>query len=388
MAAASPVRPSPRGAARTPPRPPRPATGDPRSGAPRRRMTMLAEGRQTDARVSLDRNLAFELVRVTEAAALASARWMGKGDKNAADQAAVNAMRFMLDTVDMDGIVVIGEGEKDEAPMLYTGEQIGNGQPPQVDIAVDPIDGTTLLSKGLPNSVSVVALAKRGSMLGWKGIAYMEKLAVGPIGKGHVSLELSIEENLKALASAKKVDVDDLTVVILERDRHNEMIGRVRAAGARVKLITDGDIAGGIMPAMEETGIDMLLGIGGSPEAVTTACALKCLGGDLQCRYWPRNDKERELAEQQNLPLGQILTIDDLVADEDVFFALTGVTTGELVRGVRYADHGAYTETLAMRGRSGTVRRVQSRHNFDKLMRYSALAYDDPRDGETGSGGA
>jgi fructose-1,6-bisphosphatase II len=302
---------------------------------------------------------------------------MGKGNKIAADQAAVNAMRFALDSVDMDGIVVIGEGEKDEAPMLYTGERIGNGSPPQVDIAVDPVDGTTLLSKGLPNSVSVVALARRGSMLGWKGIAYMEKIAVGPVGKGVVSLDLSVEENLRALASAKHCDPEDLTVVILDRDRHNEMIRRVREAGARVKLITDGDIAGGIMPAMEETGMDMLLGIGGSPEAVTTACALKCLGGDIQCRYWPRNDEERELAEKQKLPLGQILTIDDLVADDDVFFALTGVTTGELVHGVRYTATGALTETLAMRGRSGTIRRIQSSHNFSKLMRYSALAYDE-----------
>ena len=337
---------------------------------------MLTGERRTDARASLDRNLAFELVRVTEAAALASARWMGKGDKIAADQAAVNAMRFALDTVDMDGIVVIGEGEKDEAPMLYTGEQIGNGQPPQVDIAVDPIDGTTLLSKGLPNSVAVVALARRGSMLPWKGIAYMEKIAVGPIGKGKVSLELSIEENIKALAAAKGGDPDDLTVVILDRDRHAEIIRRVREVGARVKLITDGDIAGGIMPALEETGMDLLLGIGGSPEAVTTACALKCLGGDIQCRYWPRNDAERATMEREGLSTETILTIDDLVADDDVFFSLTGVTTGELVRGVRYSPHSAFTETLAMRGKSGTVRRVQSTHNFDKLMRYSALAYD------------
>jgi fructose-1,6-bisphosphatase II len=340
---------------------------------------MLTEERRTGtAQTNLGRNLSFELARVTEAAALASARWMGKGDKVAADQAAVNAMRFALDSVDMDGIVVIGEGEKDEAPMLYTGERIGNGLPPETDIAVDPVDGTTLLSKGLPNSVSVVALARRGTMLGWKGIAYMEKIAVGPVGKGHVSLELSVEENLRALASAKKVDVDDLTVVILERDRHNEIIRRVREAGARVKLITDGDIAGGIMPSMDETGMDLLLGIGGSPEAVTTACALKCLGGDLQCRYWPRNDQERETAEEQQLPLGKILTIDDLVADDDVFFALTGVTSGELVRGVRYTARGADTETLAMRGKSGTVRRIRSSHNFQKLMRYSALAYDKP----------
>ena len=339
---------------------------------------MLAEERRSTGAspASLDRNLAFDLVRVTEAAALASARWMGKGDKNAADQAAVNAMRVMLDTVDMDGVVVIGEGEKDEAPMLYTGEQIGNGQPPQVDIAVDPIDGTTLLSKGLPNSVSVVALAKRGSMLAWKGIAYMEKIAVGPVGKGVVSLAQSVEENIRALASAKGGDPDDLTVVILDRDRHAELIRRVREVGARVKLISDGDIAGGIMPALEETGMDLLLGIGGSPEAVTTACALKCLGGDIQCRYWPRNDAERDLMERQGLSTEAILTIDDLVADDDVFFSLTGVTSGELVRGVRYSPRGARTETLAMRGKSGTVRRVQSTHNFDKLMRYSALAYE------------
>ncbi len=349
---------------------------------------MAADDRRPgDPAKTLDRNIAFELVRVTEAAALASARWMGKGNKIAADQAAVNAMRFTLDSVDMDGIVVIGEGEKDDAPMLYTGERIGNGLPPETDIAVDPIDGTTLLSKGLPGSVAVVALARRGSMLGWKGIAYMEKIAVGPSGKGHVSLDLSVEENLRSLASAKKVDVDDLTVVILDRDRHAEIIRRVRDAGARVKLITDGDIAGGIMPAMEETGIDMLLGIGGSPEAVTTACALKGMGGDIQCRYWPRNDAERQIAEEQNLPLGKILTIDDLVADDDVFFALTGITTGELVHGVRYTHDGAYTETLAMRGKSGTVRRVQSNHNFSKLMRYSALAYDDGGTPTGGSGG-
>ncbi|MCC6179583.1 MAG: class II fructose-bisphosphatase [Chloroflexi bacterium] len=337
---------------------------------------------------SLDRNLSFDLARVTEAAALTSARWMGKGNKNAADQAAVSAMRFALGSVAMDGIVVIGEGEKDEAPMLYTGERIGNGQPPETDIAVDPIDGTTLLSKGLPNSVAVVALARRGSMLGWKGIAYMEKIAVGPVGKGVVSLELSVAENLRALASAKGGAVDDLTVVILDRDRHADLIRQVRDAGARVKLISDGDIAGGIMPALDETGIDMLLGIGGSPEAVTTACALKCLGGDLQCRYWPRNDRERQLAEEQQLPLGQILTIDDLVSDDDVFFSLTGVTGGELVKGVRYAPHKAYTETLAMRGKSGTVRRIESVHNIDKLMRYSAVAYDHADGPAAGGNGA
>ena len=336
------------------------------------------QDRQESAGTGLDRNLAFELARVTEAAALSAARWMGKGDKIAADQAAVNAMRFALGNVDMDGIVVIGEGEKDEAPMLYIGEAIGNGQPPRVDIAVDPVDGTTLLSKGMPNAVAVVALAERGTMYDSPGIVYMEKLAVGPIGKGVVSLEQSVADNVKALAGAKRCDPDDLTVVILDRPRHAALIDEVRETGARIKLISDGDIAGGIMPALEETGIDLLLGIGGSPEAVTTACALKCLGGDIQCRLWPRTDEERARAEEVGLPLGKVLSIDDLVRGDDVFFSLTGVTTGELVRGVRYVPGGAKTETLAMRSRSGTVRRVESTHHFDKLMRYSALAYDQP----------
>jgi fructose-1,6-bisphosphatase II len=339
------------------------------------------EPRQAEARAPLDRNLAFELARVTEAAALASARWMGKGDKVAADQAAVNAMRFALGNVDMDGIVVIGEGEKDEAPMLYIGEEIGNGMPPRVDIAVDPVDGTTLLSKGLPNAVAVVALAERGTMYYPPGIVYMEKLAVGPIGKGKVSLELSVAENVQIMADAKGVDPDDLTVVVLDRPRHEKLIAEIREAGARIKLISDGDIAGGIMPALEETGIDLLMGIGGSPEAVTTACALKCLGGDIQCKLWPRNDGEREQAERLGLALDTVLTIDDLVKGDDVFFSLTGVTNGELVKGVRYFQRGARTETLAMRSRSGTVRRIESEHHFDKLMRYSALAYDQPANG-------
>jgi fructose-1,6-bisphosphatase II len=338
------------------------------------------ERRAAESRRPLDRNLAFELARVTEAAALASARWMGKGDKVAADQAAVNAMRYALGHVDMDGVVVIGEGEKDEAPMLYIGEAIGNGQPPRVDIAVDPIDGTTLLSKGLPNAVAVVALAERGTMYYPPGIVYMEKLAVGPIGKGKVSLELSVGENIRALADARGGDPDDLTVVVLDRPRHAELIEQIREAGARIKLISDGDIAGGIMPALEETGIDMLMGVGGSPEAVTTACALKCLGGDIQCKLWPRNDEERAQAEKLGLALDRVLTIDDLVKSDDVFFSLTGVTDGELVRGVRYFSRGARTETLAMRSRSGTVRRVSAVHHFDKLMRYSELAYDQPEE--------
>ena len=324
----------------------------------------------------LDRNLAFELARVTEAAALAAARWQGKGDKNAADAAAVEAMRFTLSYVDMDGVVVIGEGEKDEAPMLYIGEEIGNGMPPRVDIAVDPIDGTTLTSKGLPNAVSVVALAERGTMYYPPGIVYMEKLAVGPTGRGHVSLELKPTENIRALAKATGRDAEDLTVVVLDRPRHEDLIAEIRETGARVKMISDGDVAGGLMPALEETGVDMLMGVGGSPEAVITAAALKCLGGDIQCKLWPRNDQEREAARELGLALDTVLTIDDLVRGDDVFFSLTGVTDGELVRGVRFFADGARTETLAMRSRSGTVRRIQSVHNFRKLMSYSSLKFE------------
>jgi len=322
----------------------------------------------------LDRNIAMELCRVTEAAALAAARWMGRGNKNALDQAAVNAMRDRLKVIQMDGIVVIGEGEKDEAPMLYMGERIGNGQDPKVDVAVDPVDGTTLLSKGLPNAVSVVALANQGTMYYPPGIVYMEKVAVGPAGKGVCSLEMSIEENIEALAAAKGERVDDLTVVVLDRPRHEELIGRVRATGARIKLISDGDVAGGLMPSLPDTGVDMLLGVGGSPEAVLTAAALKCLGGDIQCKLWPRNEGERAQAEKLGLALDQVLTIDDLVRGDDVFFSLTGVTDGELVKGVHYFPHGATTETLVMRSRSGTLRRISAQHNFEKLEHYAGLA--------------
>src|SRR5690242_551051 len=322
----------------------------------------------------LDRNIAMELCRVTEAAALAAARWMGRGNKNALDQAAVNAMRDRLKVIEMDGVVVIGEGEKDEAPMLYIGEKIGNGSLPKVDVAVDPVDGTTLLSKGLPNAVAVVALAEQGTMYYPPGIVYMDKIAVGPAGKGIVTLEMSIEENIEALAAAKGERVDDLTVVVLDRPRHADLIDRIRATGARIKLISDGDVAGGIMPSLPDTGVDMLLGVGGSPEAVLTAVALKCLGGDIQCKLWPRDDKERAQAEKLGLALDQVLTIDDLVRGDDVFFSLTGVTDGELVKGVHYFPHGATTETLVMRSRSGTVRRIQAVHNFEKLERYTELA--------------
>ena len=328
----------------------------------------------------LDRNLGLEVVRVTEAAALAAGRWMGKGDKEGADQAAVDAMRFALQSVDMDGVVVIGEGEKDEAPMLYIGEQIGNGQPPQVDVAVDPIDGTTVLAKGLPNALTVVALAERGSMYDPRKIFYMDKIAVGPVGRGHISIEATPEENLKALAAAKDCDVNDLTVIILDRPRHEELMGRIRQAGARIKLITDGDVAGALIAAMEEhTGVDMLMGIGGAPEAVLAACALKCIDGDMQCRLWPRTPQEKQDAIANGLPeseFARVLTIDDLCRSDNVFFSATGITNGELLRGVQYSGHGARTHSLMMRSRSGTARWIEAQHRWERVMTYATTPYD------------
>jgi fructose-1,6-bisphosphatase II len=331
-------------------------------------------------RPSMDRNLAFELARVTEAAAMAAARWMGRGDKNGADQAAVTAMRMTLNNVDMDGIVVIGEGEKDEAPMLYIGERVGNGLEPQVDVAVDPIDGTTLLSKGLPNALAVVAIAGRGSMYYPPGIVYMEKLAVGPVGRGVVSLEVSVRENIRELARARKCDPDDLTVVVLDRPRHEQLIREIREAGARIMMISDGDVAGAIMAAMEDyTGVDILMGVGGSPEAVIAAAAMQCLGGEIQCRLWPRTDQEAEQARANGLDLVRVLHTEDLVHDDDVSVALTGVTHGELVNGVRYVGRGARTETLVMRSRSGTIRRIESEHHFGKLSQYVDLPFTGER---------
>ncbi len=328
----------------------------------------------------LDRNLGLELVRVTEAAALAAGRWMGKGDKEAADQAAVDAMRFALESVDMDGVVVIGEGEKDEAPMLYIGEAIGNGQPPRTDIAVDPIDGTTVLAKGLPNALTVVALAERGSMYYPPSIVYMEKVAVGPIGRGRISIEVSPEENLKALAAAKDCDVGDLTVIMLDRPRHADLMFRVRAAGARLKLISDGDVAGALMAAMDEhTGVDMLMGTGGAPEAVLAACALKCCDGDMQCRLAPRNEEEKRAAIAGGLDpseFDRVLTIDDLCKSDNVFFAATGVTNGELLRGVQYYGRGARTHSLSMRSRSGTARWIEAQHRWERLMAYAGTPYN------------
>nr|BAL56057.1 fructose 1,6-bisphosphatase II [uncultured prokaryote] len=329
-----------------------------------------------DRKEQPDRNLALELVRTTEAAALAAGRWMGRGDRNACDRAAVEAMRVVLNAVDMDGVVVIGEGEKDEAPMLYNGERLGTGVPPQVDIAVDPIDGTRLLSLGRANSLSVVALAERGTMYNPGPIVYMNKIAVGPEARGQVDIEAPPAENLRRIARAKGKDVDDLLVVILERDRHKDLIQAVRQAGARIRLITDGDVAGALMTALPETGVDVLMGIGGTPEGVIAACALKCIGGEIQGKLWPRNEEEARLARDMGYDLDQVLTTDDLVRGENIFFAATGITDGELLDGVRYYGWGATTSSLVMRSKSGTVRRIQAQHRWDKLMQFSQIAFD------------
>ncbi len=314
-----------------------------------------------------DRNLALELVRATEAAAMAAARHMGRGDKEAVDQAAVDAMRPVLGQVAMRGIVVIGEGEKDNAPMLYNGEQVGNGADPEVDIAVDPVDGTTMTAKSLPNALAVVALAERGTMFDPGPCMYMEKLAVGPDAADAVDFEAPVEANLRRIAQAKGVDVADLTVSVLERPRHMEaLVGQVRASGARIKFILDGDVAGAIMAARPGTGVDVLVGIGGTPEGVIAACALKCLGGVLFGRLWPRDDDERRRALDAGYDLEQVLTVDDLVAGDNVFFAATGVTDGELLRGVRFEHREAVTQSLSMRSKTGTVRLIDARHPFDK----------------------
>jgi fructose-1,6-bisphosphatase II len=314
-----------------------------------------------------DRNLALELVRVTEAAAMAAARQMGRGDKIAADQAAVNAMRLMFNTVDMDGVVVIGEGEKDEAPMLYNGEKLGTGVLPQVDIAVDPIDGTRLTALGLPGAIAVVALAERGTMYNPEHLVYANKIAVGPRAKGTIDINAPVKDNLTKVARALDKDVNDLTVVILDRDRHRSLIRQVRECGARIKLISDGDVAGALVTAFDETGEDILMGIGGSPEAVITAAGLKCLGGEIQVRPWPRDEKERIRAIDLGIDLDQILTIDDLVSGHNVFFAATGVTDGQLVDGVRFEGDRAHSSSIVMRSLTGTIRRIESEHSLEKL---------------------
>ena len=323
-----------------------------------------------------DRNLAMELVRVTEAAAMAGARWMGRGDKEAADQAAVDAMRQVLSSVSMDGVVVIGEGEKDEAPMLYNGEAIGDGHPPLIDVAVDPIDGTTLTSLGRPNALAVIAASERGTMFSPGQVVYMEKIAVGPEAADAIDLTASVKANLKWVAKALRKDVEDVTVVILDRPRHDEIIRECRETGARIRLIPDGDVAGAISVAWPESGADMLIGIGGTPEGVIAACALKCLGGTMQGRLWVRDDEERQRAIDAGYDLDRVLGIDDLVSGNDVFFSATGITDGELLRGVRFSGDGATTQSLVMRSKSGTVRRIDSTHQWKKLMQYSSIRYD------------
>lgn len=322
------------------------------------------------------RNLALELVRVTEAAAMAAGRFMGRADKEAGDRAAVDAMRLVLNSIEMDGVVVIGEGEKDEAPMLYNSEELGTGDPPQLDIAVDPIDGTRLLAHGRANSISTVALAERGTMFNPGPLVYMHKMAVGPTAKGHIDINASISDNLLAVAETKGMDIDDLTVVILDRPRHSEFIAEIREVGARIRLITDGDVSGAVMTAWPESGIDMLIGIGGTPEGVLAACALKCMNGEIQGRLYPRNEEEAALARQLGYDLEKTLTIEDLVSGNDIFFAVTGITDGELVDGVKYFGQGARTHSLVMRSRSGTTREIRSTHRWEKLMRYSEIVYD------------
>ena len=322
-----------------------------------------------------DRNLALELVRVTEAAAMAAGRWVGRGDKNGADGAAVTAMRQLINTVSMDGVVVIGEGEKDNAPMLFNGEHVGNGEGPECDVAVDPIDGTTLNAKGMPNAIAVIALAERGAMYDPSAVFYMEKLATGPEAADAVDITAPVAQNVRAVARAKGSTASEVTVVILDRPRHEELVRQVRATGARIKFISDGDVAGAIMAARPDTGVDLLLGVGGTPEGIIAACAMQCLGGVIQGRLWPRDDAERAKALEAGHDLSRVLTTDELVTGNNVFVAITGITDGELVRGVRYRAGGVITSSLVMRSKSGTVRRVESEHQLNKLRKYSAVDF-------------
>ncbi|NTU56609.1 MAG: class II fructose-bisphosphatase [Anaerolineales bacterium] len=321
------------------------------------------------------RNLALELVRVTEAAALAAGRFMGRGDKEGADGAAVNAMRIVLQTIDMNGVIVIGEGEKDNAPMLYNGESVGNGSGADFDVAVDPIDGTRPLAFGRSNSLATVAIAPRGSMFDPGPFVYMNKLAVGPEAKGTIDIERPITENLKAIAKAKHKDVEDLTTIILDRDRHKEMIAEIRKAGARIRLIPDGDVAAALMTAWPDSGVDVLIGIGGTPEGVIAACALRAMGGEIQGKLYARDEDELRRGRDAGYDFDKVLTMDDLVSSEDVFFTATGITDGELLTGVRYFGDSASTDSLVVRGMTGTVRQITATHQIDKLRQLSAFKY-------------
>ncbi|MEO9325696.1 class II fructose-bisphosphatase [Nocardioides sp. C4-1] len=326
---------------------------------------------------SPDRNLALELVRVTEAAAMAAGRWVGRGDKNGADGVAVNAMRVMISTIGMRGTVVIGEGEKDNAPMLYNGEQVGDGTGPECDVAVDPIDGTTLTAKGMSNAVAVLAVAPRGSMYDPSAVFYMEKLVTGPEAAEVVDLRYPVAENIHQVAKAKGKKPQDVTVVLLDRPRHEQLADEIRATGARIKLIVDGDVAGAIMAARPDTGIDLLLGIGGTPEGIIAACAMKCTGGVIQGRLWPQDDAERQRAVDagHDLDPEHVLTTDELVTGDDCFFVATGITDGELMRGVRYNAGSVSTHSLVMRSRSGTIRSITAEHRLEKLGPFSAIDF-------------
>ena len=321
------------------------------------------------------RNLALDLVRVTEAAALSAGRFMGRGDKEAADGAAVNAMRIVLQTVDIQGIIIIGEGEKDNAPMLFNGEAVGSGSGPAVDVAVDPIDGTRPLAFGRTNSLATVAIAPRGTMFDPGPFVYMDKLAVGPAARGRINIERTITENLQAIARGKGTQVDDLTAIILDRPRHNDMIAEIRKAGARIRIIPDGDVGGALMTAWPDSGVDVLFGIGGTPEGVLAACALRAMGGEIQGKLHARDEAERRRGREAGFDFEKILTMDDLVSSEDVFFAATGITDGELLQGVRYFGNGASTDSIVVRGLTGTVRQITATHRLDKLEELSAFRY-------------
>src|SRR3954463_13999245 len=323
-----------------------------------------------------DRNLALELVRVTEAAAMAAGRWVGRGEKNGADGAAVRAMRSLVSTVSMNGVVVIGEGEKDEAPMLFNGERVGDGTGPEVDIAVDPIDGTTLTAKGMPNAIAVLAATERGAMFDPSAVFYMDKLVTGPEAAGFVDIDAPVAVNIRRIAKAKRSAPEDVTVVILDRPRHEGLIDEVRDTGARIRLISDGDVAGSILALREGTGVDLLLGVGGTPEGIISACAVKCLGGTIQGKLWPKDDEERQRAVDAGHDLDRVLLTDDLVSGENVFFVATGITDGELLRGVRYRSETATTESIVMRSKSGTIRKIDSTHRLSKLRAYSAIDFD------------
>jgi fructose-1,6-bisphosphatase II len=321
------------------------------------------------------RDLALELVRVTEAAAIAAGRWVGRGDKDGADGVAVDAMRALIGTVQMDGVVVIGEGEKDNAPMLYNGERVGDGTGPKCDVAVDPVDGTTLTAKGMPNAVAVMAVAPRGSMYDPSAVFYMDKLVAGPDAADVIDIRLPVAENIRRTAKATGSSKEDITVCVLDRPRHEQLVAEIRATGARIKFILDGDVAGAIMAARPDTGVDLMMGVGGTPEGIIAACAMKAVGGVIQARLRPRDEAEQQKAVDAGHELGRVLSTDDLVTGDDCFFVATGITDGELLRGVRYAHFGATTHSLVMRSRSGTIRTILSEHQFSKISRFSSVDF-------------